>query len=145
MAIKVEGPNVYVGGTFTGAGGVLFADYLARWDGTSWNAVGPGFSGAALNGWVRAIEAGGAWVAIGGDFTNAGGQPLADHVAVWNGSAWLALPPGLDHWVRTLESVGPDLYAGGDFEEAGGADGADLIARWGTVFEHVYLPLGMRE
>jgi hypothetical protein len=30
-AIAVEGPNIYVGGGFTDAGGDPYADYIARW------------------------------------------------------------------------------------------------------------------
>ena len=40
------GKDLYVGGVFTGAGGVS-ARGLAKWNGTSWSDVG-GFSGVAL-------------------------------------------------------------------------------------------------
>jgi hypothetical protein len=30
---------VYVGGNFTSAGGVSGADYIARWDGTTWSGL----------------------------------------------------------------------------------------------------------
>lgn len=32
--------SLYVGGSFSNAGGTSSADYLARWDGTTWSAVG---------------------------------------------------------------------------------------------------------
>lgn len=38
-AIAVDGNNVYVGGSFTGAGGVGVQN-IARWDGTNWSAMG---------------------------------------------------------------------------------------------------------
>jgi hypothetical protein len=38
--------NLYVAGKFTNAGGVDEADYIAMWDGTSWNALGSGGAGA---------------------------------------------------------------------------------------------------
>jgi opacity protein-like surface antigen len=39
-AIAISGTDVFVGGSFTNAGGVPGADYIARWDGTQWHAVG---------------------------------------------------------------------------------------------------------
>jgi hypothetical protein len=141
LDIEVSGADHYAGGTFTDAGGILTADYLARWDGSSWHAVGPWLGSAALNGWVRAIETAGPWVAVGGDFTNAGALIFADHIASWNGSAWYALGPGLNNWVRAITMVGPDLYVGGDFTDAGGNEDADCVARWGTVYRYVHLPL----
>ena len=35
------GPMLYVGGYFTAAGGTS-ANYIARWDGTAWSALGSG-------------------------------------------------------------------------------------------------------
>jgi hypothetical protein len=35
---------VYAGGHFTDAGGATDADYLARWDGSSWRALGSGLN-----------------------------------------------------------------------------------------------------
>ena len=40
--IEVVGSDIYVGGWFTNAGGNPNADYIARWDGSTWNALGSG-------------------------------------------------------------------------------------------------------
>ena len=140
-AIAVAGPDVYVGGAFTDAGGDDNADYLTRWDGTSWHAVGSGGAIPSLSSWVRAIMTVGAWVGIGGAFTDAGGNLEADHIAAWDGSIWHAFVPGLNDWVRSIVMVGPDVCVGGEFTDAGGLENGDFIARWGTVFSCVYLPL----
>ncbi len=87
-AIAVVGSNVYVGGNFTDVGGIPNIDYIARWDGDSWNSLG-GIT--TLNGAVYAIAVAGANVYVGGNFTNAGGVIMADYIARWDGSAWHSL------------------------------------------------------
>lgn len=60
--------DIVVGGDFTSAGGVT-AQYIARWDGTRWSALGSG-----LNGPVRslAVLPNGDLI-VGGAFSTAGG------------------------------------------------------------------------
>ncbi len=67
-AIAVAGANVYVGGDFTDAGGDPDADYIARWDGVQWHAMG----GGGLKGPVRAIAVAGEKIYVGGAFTKSG-------------------------------------------------------------------------
>ncbi len=40
FALAVSGGDVYMGGFFTDAGGIPEADYVARWNGSSWSALG---------------------------------------------------------------------------------------------------------
>lgn len=80
LAIAVSGNDVYVGGDFTDAGGVPEADYIARWDGTRWHALGGG-----LNGSVTAIAISETNIYVGGAFLNAGGASEADYIARWDG------------------------------------------------------------
>ena len=91
-AIAVEGPNVYVGGIFTDAGGNTNADHIARWDGASWNALGSG-----LNGDVSAIAVEGPNVYVGGAFTDAGGNANADRIARWGPIYRIYLPVVVRH------------------------------------------------
>jgi hypothetical protein len=74
-AVAVSGTNVYVGGVFTDAGGNPNADYIARWDGSAWHALGDG-----VNGTVNAIAVSGTDLYVGGWFTDAGGNPNADGI-----------------------------------------------------------------
>jgi hypothetical protein len=38
--IAISGTDVFVGGAFQNAGGTTGINYIARWDGNIWNAVG---------------------------------------------------------------------------------------------------------
>ncbi|MCS6883627.1 MAG: hypothetical protein RMK84_20105 [Oscillochloridaceae bacterium] len=134
-ALAVSGNNVYVGGNFTDAAGIATADFVARWDGTNWNALGNLGGGGALNNQVRALAVSGGNLYVGGDFTNAAGLPAADYVARWNGSAWSALGSfggdgALSNIVNALAVNGNDVYVGGSFTDAAGLAAADYVARW---------------
>ncbi len=76
-AIAVSGPDIYVGGRFTQAGGSP-ANRIARWDGGSWHPLGSG-----VNHWVTALAVSGPDVYVGGRFTEAGGSP-ANKIARWS-------------------------------------------------------------
>ena len=79
-AIVVDGAKVYVGGLFTKAGNNPVADYIAVWDGTAWSGLLSGGT-TGLNGGVRALALQGPDLLAGGNFTNAGGNRLADFIA----------------------------------------------------------------
>lgn len=141
-AFAFSGSNLYVGGRFTNAAGLPRADYLAKWNGSAWSALGSnGHGNGALNGDVNALTFIGTVLYAGGDFTNAAGKPKADHVAKWDGTTWSALgSDGLGHgaltgYVLALDHIGSNLYVGGYFTDAGGHAEADYIARWnGTAW-----------
>ena len=115
--------NLYAGGDFTTAGGVS-ANSIAKWDGTSWSALGSGMH------YVHAlsIDSSGNLYA-GGEFTTAGGVS-ANNIAKWNGTSWSALGSGTDSGVcaMAVDSSG-NLYAGGWFTTAGGISAIN-IAKW---------------
>jgi len=132
-AIAISGTEVYVGGTFTNAGNVPGASYLARWDGVQWHAVG---GANAISGPVYDIAISGTDVYVGGFFFNAGGVPGADYIARWNGTTWSGLLSGtfgISNTVNTIAISGTDVYVGGAFINAGGVPGADYIARWNSA------------
>src|SRR5690606_19541035 len=85
-AIKTNGADVYVGGDFTNAGGVSGTNHIARWNGTTWSALGAGIS-ATFN-TVYTIDVFGTDVYIGGNFNDAGGNVNADRIAQWDGTSW---------------------------------------------------------
>lgn len=75
----------------------------------------------------------------GGPFTTASGNTV-NHIAAWNGVAWLPLGTGItggNAWVLALTTFGGDLIACGSFSNAGGP--ASNIARWNGV---AWQPLG---
>jgi hypothetical protein len=117
-----EAGNLYAGGDFTIVGDIR-ASRIAKWNGSSWSALGSG-----MNSSVFALAVAGGDLYAGGAFTNAGGI-TANRIAKWNGSSWSALDSGFNHTVLALSVSGTDLYAGGIFTNAGGIS-ANRIARW---------------
>jgi hypothetical protein len=135
-AMAFIGNDLYVGGSFTNAGGHANADYLAKWDGTSWSAVGANGTGPALNGAVYSLAVRGSDLYVGGAFQDAGGVVEADRLARWDG-AWHSVgatgdnEPALRNGVvRSVVVSGTDLYVGGTFTDAGYNNDADYVARY---------------
>jgi hypothetical protein len=130
MAVDANG-HVYVGGDFRVAGTVA-ANHIAKWDGSTWSALGSGVDGE-----VRALATIGTDVYVGGTFATAGGVTV-NNIAKWDGSEWSHLGSGVEgpvpsrndaSHVMALTVMGTDLYAGGSFTTAGGMPAAN-IARW---------------
>jgi len=125
-ALAVSGSDLYVGGEFTTAGGIA-ANYIAKWNGSTWSALGSG-----MNNTVMALAVAGGDLYAGGSFTVAGGV-AANCIAKWNGSAWSALGSGMGPApfpsVMALAVSGSNVYAGGLFTTAGGI-AANNIAKW---------------
>ncbi|MBX3733969.1 MAG: hypothetical protein KF791_15445 [Verrucomicrobiae bacterium] len=109
-AIAVDGTDVYVGGTFTTAGGEP-ASRIARWDGTRWWPLGPG-----LNGAVQSITIHGGQVYVGGSFSAAGDVPLLG-IGRWDGAGWSPIGSGLaaNFRIRAIAVHDGRIYAGGNF------------------------------
>jgi hypothetical protein len=111
-AIAVSGSNVYAGGNFTDAGGDSDADYIARWDGSNWHALGSGIHTYPSS--VMAIAAEGTDIYVGGTFVNAGDNEDADKFARWDGSAWYAVGNSSPlSSVYAISIEGDEIYIGG--------------------------------
>jgi hypothetical protein len=101
---------------FSTAGGVT-ANGIAKWDGSTWSAVGPGLGGTAYP-CVSALAVSGTDLYAGGDFWSAGDVPTGC-IAKWDGSAWSA-GQGMDGHVYALAADGTGhLFVGGGFYLAG--------------------------
>jgi hypothetical protein len=123
FATAVSGSDLYIGGSFSQIGDIT-VNRIAKWNGSSWSALGTG-----VNGTVRAIAVSGSDVHIGGEFTQAGGSS-ANRIAKWNGSSWSALGSGINNnYVRAIAISGANVYAAGDFTQAGGSP-ANRLAKW---------------
>jgi hypothetical protein len=153
-AIAVSGNDVYVGGPFTdvknGSTTLTEADYIAKWDGVNWSALGNnGLGNGALSGgagdrvWDILIV--NSDIYVGGLFdTVYNGLNLvteARYLAKWDGANWSGvgsngdLPGGsLNSYVYGLASDGVNLYAAGAFENVNNygtiLTAADHIAKW---------------
>jgi hypothetical protein len=160
-AIAVSGANVYVGGSFTDVNNngtyLTNADYIAKWNGSAWSALGSNGAGDGAISNVRtvtpsttgvhAIAISGTDVYVGGDFKdiNNNGTVLtaADYIAKWNGSAWSALGSNgagngsLGSIVTAIAVSGTDVYVGGWFKNVRNNGtilaAADYVAKWNTL------------
>src|SRR5262245_7961606 len=122
-----SGPALFAGGSFTTAGS-LTVNRIARWNGSSWSALGTGMNGLVLA-LAEFDDGSGPALYAGGTFNQAGGVP-AFRVARWDGTSWSPVGSGLTGLVNALcvydDGGGPALYAGGTFTTVGGS----RIARW---------------
>ena len=116
---ELPGGELLIGGNFANVGGAP-ASNIARWNGTSWSALGAGIGGSGSSVSTIARMANGE-IAVGGWFSSAGGQP-SNSLARWNGSAWSDMSNGLGSGASINElGVTPagDLVAGGYFSVGG--------------------------
>lgn len=133
-SFAVYNGELYVGGTFTSAGGSP-ANRIAKWDGTNWSALGSGVGGTTYcKVWSLAVFNNELYA--GGNFVLAGGLP-ASHIAKWNGTSWSSLGSGVvnsgggvnNTYVMSLALYDSCIYAAGKFFIAGG-NTAYHIAKW---------------
>ena len=116
--------TLYVGGGFvaTNAAGVVLRN-VAKWDGTTWSAVGTeinnGYVNALVIGADNNLYAGGSFT-----FTTAGGV-IAKNIAKWDGHSWNYLGSGVNSVVNTLvvDTYG-QLYAGAGLYYGSRTDGS---------------------
>jgi hypothetical protein len=124
------GPALYAGGSFTGIGGVS-ANYIAKWDGSTWSPLGTG-----VDAYVYALttynDGTGPALFVGGTFTSVGGVQ-AHGLAKWNGTTWSVIPGAAIIGPFALsvfdDGSGLGLYAGG----AGAYSYVGNVARWDGV------------
>lgn len=114
----IFGTDLVAAGNFKNAGGQP-VNGIARWDGTEWHAMGPGFNSTVYGICVFNGE-----LYAGGDFTSSGGTSV-NYIAKWNGSAWV--DPGFcmfyinpfDYtFIHTLKVLNNKLYISGGFDRA---------------------------
>ncbi|MBM4108497.1 MAG: hypothetical protein FJ255_06750 [Phycisphaerae bacterium] len=146
------GPQWYLGGGFTSAGGVP-AGGVVRWtDRRNYTPLGSGVSGGL--GVVHALTVhdpdGPGPLAprliVAGHFDTAGGQPVRS-VAAWDGSAWHAVGAGLSSGggpatVRALAVIDGVLYAGGLIDASGATPVVNLARLGGAGWEPVGAGVG---
>ena len=119
----------------------MAANYIAKWNGSSWSALGSGIGGQGSFTRVPALavsdDGSGPALYAGGYFTTAGGV-AASNIATWNGSSWSPLGSGVSGGSLAVAGVhamaafdvgtGPALYAGGGFVQSPAGD--SFLAKW---------------
>jgi hypothetical protein len=101
LALAVSGGDLYAGGSFTTAGGSA-ANYIAKWNGSSWAALGSG-----MNSSVSALAVSGSELYAGGSFTTAGGK-VSGYVA----KAMMGASAEVDLAVQNVSFAPASLSAG---------------------------------
>lgn len=97
QCLAVFNSQLYAGGLFDHAGTVT-ANNIARWNGSTWNDLGPAFGGDGTDGQVRCMLVHNSALYVGGSFTEVpvlGGTLSAAGIARWTGSAWQSLDGGI--------------------------------------------------
>lgn len=122
----IDPSNVYVGGWFSTAGGIV-VNNIAKWDGSSWSALVSGLNNTVEE--LYALDASNIYA--GGTFTQSGNGVWGYRVIKWSGTAWTTL--GLNnnrgvnngvYGVYALNSA--NLYFTGQFRFVG--DGLSVSA-----------------
>jgi hypothetical protein len=124
-ALAVSYPYVYVGGSFTRAGGMQ-ALRLARWDTqkNTWTSIGSMDGNVmALAAYGRKLFAGGAFLSASGDYMGGVGLYMEDPLG--NVGTWQAMGKGVQGYVHALGySMEEDcVYVGGAFTAVSDARG----------------------
>jgi len=134
--VFLDGSNLYAFGTFRKANGsTTWVNGIAKWDGTTWSALGGGMSASTYPKYGEAMAkdtvnnvlyVGGNFDAVNASITGDGDPSgaVADTagIACWNGTTWSSIGAGLgttDH-VNAMTYDSGVLYVGGDFTTIGG-------------------------
>ncbi|MHB8520852.1 MAG: beta strand repeat-containing protein [Limisphaerales bacterium] len=144
--LAVQNGSLFVGGLFTQAGSVG-ATNIARWDGTTWSALGNGIinnSTSFSTPIVNALSVQGNSLFMGGAFSDVDGVTtgLAGGIgglARWDGSAWSAVGLGFSGLfpspafsvqtsVDAIVMTGSTWYVGGNFTNAGGISANGIVS-----------------
>ena len=110
--VDAGGGVVYVVGCFLNFSGVPEADFVAKWDGTSWSGLG---NSGDLNGIVYDAVIYKGNLVIVGNFENAGGTSQADMIARWDPN----LNSGVGGWAAFESVARPPMSL-----ECSGGDGS---------------------
>lgn len=122
--LVVSDGNLFAGSWFrwaTNNGGAAIQVYrMAKWNGSSWSALGSGVSGS-----VYGLAATDCEVFAAGEFGRANSPAInsgdvVNYIARWDGQTWSPLGSGLNNHGYALAIARSNLYVGGLFTMAGG-------------------------
>ncbi|MFN8155020.1 MAG: T9SS type A sorting domain-containing protein [Bacteroidia bacterium] len=128
--------NELIAGGYVDSAGGMAIHKVARWNGSSWSAMGTNCPISTIN-----------CFAIHNGELYAGGQAggaVKVCVAKWNGSGWTGLDTETaDHNVWSLASYNGELYAGGSYTSFNGLTTAHLVKYNGSSWSAVNTGFGM--
>lgn len=128
-SLAVYNNELYIGGSFTTAGGAT-ANRIVKWNGSSFVPLIGSSNGMNSN--VTAMTEYNSLLYISGYFTNAGGLSV-DNIASWNGTSF-ATPAGNWTAATEMEVMGSDLYLAGSFASFGGITVNNVVKWNGSAF-----------
>jgi len=134
-SLAVTDSFLYMGGVFETVDGDSAVN-IARWNGSTWSALGSGLDGNAVHSMAIVDDT----LYAGGYFAVSG---VNRNIAKWDGSAWLALGSGTNQTVEAIQDFDGDLFVGGYFTMAGGKI-SNYIAAWKGLGSSVELGLDPR-
>lgn len=124
-SLYVYNDELYAGGLFTSIGGIN-ANGIAKYNGSSWSAVGNISFG--YNYGINAIIDYNGELYIGGSFGPAPGVPV--NILRWTGTQWDSVGAGIQTGhVDDFEVYNNELYIGGSFRTDNGAPG-NYVVKW---------------
>lgn len=114
------GPQLYIGGRFSAVGSVP-ANMIARWNGSTWSAVGtnlaPRNATAEIDAMLVHDDGTGPALYIGGTNLRLNADGINRATAKWNGTTWTAVGQALTGRTWSLvpfdDGTGTRIYAGG--------------------------------
>lgn len=110
---------LYACGGFSASGATPMS-FVARWDGTNWNAVGGSVAapGTSERGWMMTIFGGD--LVVGGRFAALGGVTV-NNIARWNGATWSGFGSGFSavSTVNAVANYNGGLAVGGNVNVTG--------------------------
>jgi hypothetical protein len=137
FAIDPSTGDLYIGGSFSAAGNKKTKN-IARWDGTSWNAVGTG-----VNFFVHSLAVGKDGILFaGGEYYPFEKEPI---LSAWNGTSWNCLLHQMESNLDEVDAIAVDssgnLFVGGRFDRIGGVPTRNIAkwdgVKWGTLNEGI--------
>jgi hypothetical protein len=123
-AVAFFGNDLYIGGDFKKAGGSP-ANFIARWNGSSWSSLGVGTGSE-----VRSMAVVGTHLYVGG--SNSAGGSAARGLAAWDGTAWTTAEDNEIIKVGAVYSLlaqSSNLWVGGGFGTVGSGTLSSNVAK----------------
>jgi hypothetical protein len=113
-------------------------DFIARWDGSSWNFMGSVIANDSIrSSYVQSLSFDDSGIPYAGGYYYDAYN--IDFVAKWDGKAWKKLGNGINGHITVVKAIDSEnVYAAGEFDSAGGIS-CKHVAKWNG---RSWIPLG---
>lgn len=97
--LAIFGGDLIAGGHFGSMSGVGSTQYIAKWNGSAWSAMGAGIT--TTGNFVRSLYVLGSDLVVGSTLAN-GATDAGDYIQKWTGSAWASFATGFNGVVAAI-------------------------------------------